>query len=220
MSLKLKTLGLAFATVLAMSAVAASAASAHVFHSEVEKTTITGTQVEKNKFTIAGQAVECATATFAASASEKTVSEIENVVPTYGTCTYGAELMTVTMEGCTYTLSSTTDANGDALTKINCPAGKHVTIDLSKGCKITLKEAAAANGTQTATGGVHYTNEGAGTARTVLIDLTATFKVSHDWTGEGAEPLSCKNIVGTGKLTGTVTVKGTSGGVQVGLWVE
>ncbi len=220
MTRNLKVLGLAVVAVLAMSAVAASAASAHVFHSEVEKTTITGAQVEKNKFTVAGQTVECATATFAASASEKTVTEVENVAPTYGTCNYGAETATVTMEGCTYTLSSTTDVNGDALTKVNCPAGKHITIDLAKGCKITVKEAAASNGTQTATGGVHYTNQGAGTTRDVLIDLTATVKVSHDWTGEGAEPLACKNIVGTGKLTGTVTVKGFNGAVQVGLWVE
>ncbi len=220
MSLKPKTLGLALVAVLAVSVVAASAASAHVFHSETGAATVTGTQVEKNKFTIAGQAFECSTATLAASTSEKTVSEIENVAPTYGTCNYGAQSATITMEGCTYTLSSTTDLNGDALTKIICPAGKHIKIDLELGCTITVKEALAANGTQTATGGVHYTNQGAGTTRDVLVDLTATFKLSHDWDGEGAEPLACKNIVGTGKLTGTITLKGTSGGVQVGLWVE
>jgi hypothetical protein len=219
MTRNLKALGLALLAVFAISAVSASAASAvtdHYTSPGFATSIVTGAQKEKNKFTVAGQAVECVTANFKATIKGESVEEIEKVEPTYTTCNYGALGATVDMNECTYTLSGVTDVNASAEThatvKVICGVGKHINITLSNGCDITVKEAAAANGTQTATNGVTYTNEEEETAegkkKDVLIKLTPTVKVSHDWTGAGEEPLSCKNIIGTGKLTGTVTVTG------------
>jgi hypothetical protein len=225
MTRKLKMLGVALLAASAISAVAASVASAvtHTIVSEVATTTLTGAQVEENKFTVVGQVIKCKSATFTATLSMKEQTEVTGIAPTYSECTYGANPMTVTMRGCTYVVNGLTDANGDALTKVNCPAGVHITMDIpALNCEITLKETAASNGTQTLIGGVKLTNQGEGTTRDILLDLTATFaKISRDYTGGGAEPAACSAATGSNlKLTGTITLTGQAGGVHTGIFFK
>ncbi len=224
MTRNFKILGIALLATVVMGATGASAASAHVFHSESVKTKLTGAQATKNKLTVAGLGVECTTATFIGSMSEKTQSEVQNIAPTYAGCVYGSNAATVSVNNCSFTLTSSTDATGDATTRVLCPTEKHIEIEVPAiSCIITLKDTSDSmnGGSQTATGGVHYTNEGAGTTRDTLIDLTATVKIDHDFI-KGVETIACKNVVGTAKLTGTVTVKGDEEGTptQVGIWVE
>jgi hypothetical protein len=193
----------------------------HTVESEKAATTVTGEQLEENKFTIAGQVVKCKKANFAATIGLKQ-TEVTGIAPTYAECTYGANPATVTMKGCTYSINGLTDANGDALTKVVCTGTNHITIDIPAiHCEITVKEAAAVNGSQTATGGVKLTNAGATTTRDITLDLTATVKVSRDFKpekeGEG-EPAACSSAQGTGKLTGSVTTTGSVSGAHVGIF--
>jgi hypothetical protein len=228
MTRNLKALGLVLVAVFAVSAMTASAAVAVTDHftSDVESTILTGAQKEKLKWTVAGQSIECEEANFKATIKGKLVEEIENIVPSFKVagCAYGTLTSTVELNGCTYTFSGVTHENAakelHATAKINCPEGKHINWKLSNGCDLTFKEAAAANGTQTGANGITYTNEeetieGA-KKKDILVKLTVTFKVSHDWTGEGAEPLICKNLVGSLKTTGTITFTGYEdlGGIE------
>jgi hypothetical protein len=223
MTRKLKKLGAALFAIFVMSAVFASVASAtnDLFHSELSETTLTGEQVTKNRFTLSGQAVECATAQFHAIMTGKEVSEVTGIVPTYESCTYAGGEAIVTMNGCTYTLTGATDANGDATAKIACPAGKHIEItSKAVACIITVKEKGSANGTQTAEEGVHYTNDGTGSTRGLLIDLTAKVKVTSD--SDPGEGVTCSTLTNaTGTLDGTITITGEEDvRDHVGVWTE
>jgi hypothetical protein len=211
---------------MALSAISVSASLAHTFHSESSPTKLTGVQVSKNKFAVAGQSVECSTATYQAFEPGKELLEVSIISPTYETCNYGANFAFVNMKGCYFSVSSITEWNavGEtyAVSWVKCAGGAAIGIEVPGiGCEIIVKETGAKNGTQTAASGVRYTNEGMGSQRDVNVSLAATVKVSHVFTKE-PHTIACTNIVGNGKLTGTVTVKGDKEltAEQTGIWVE
>jgi hypothetical protein len=212
-----KTLGVALMAVFAMSAVVASAASAtnDVFESEKVPVTLTGTQVAVNKFTLAGQAVECTGISVDATVTASPVSQITTGEPVYSGCTYAGGAATVHMNGCKYLLTGTTDVSGDAQVAIvDCPKEKHIAITSTAiNCTITVKAKGAIDGNQVAEEGVHYTNDGAGTTAGVLIDLTAKVKVTSEGgtNTKAGEPegVTCASLTNnTGTLDGTITVTG------------
>jgi hypothetical protein len=226
MTRKLRTLGLALVAILAMSAAVASTASAtnDVFEVEKESARLTGEQVFKNKFTLAGQSLECVTS-FVATVIFPPVAEIRTVEPIYDLCTYGENFATVKMNGCRYNLTGTTDANGDAQVSIvDCNAGSHIEFELRAiKCVVTVKEKLAANGNQVAAQGVHYTNDGAGTTRGLLIDFTAKLKVSSEPEFGQPEGVTCASLTNsTTTLDGSITVRGEELGTfnHVGLLVK
>jgi hypothetical protein len=216
MARMLKTLGAALMAVCAMGAVVVSGASAtnDVFRSERATTVLTGEQVEKIKFTLAGQAIECSVATFEATMAGASPSSVTTVLPHYGSCTYAGEEAVVNMHACRYNLTGITDASGDAqMSIVDCGTVIELTLKATK-CIVTV-------GNQTAEEGVHYTNDGAGGTRGILIDLTAKFKVTSVM--DPVEGVTCNILTNsTGTLDGTITFTGEEdpAGAHVGIWVE
>ena len=201
----LKTLGLAVMAMFALTAVAASAAQAIEFHSEIENTTITAsTEAGSNSvFDAAGASISCASGTFTGSQVAKT-SPTLTVTPAYSGCTFLEVLnVPVNMNGCQYTFS----ANGEvAVTGESCTA---ITFE-AKLCKVEV-------GKQGNLKEVTYTNAGTGTGR----DVTVTPHVTGiTYTSSGLCPKN--GTFSDGNYTsGNATAKGeNSKGVQVGVWVE
>jgi hypothetical protein len=72
MTRQAKTMGLAVAAMLAMSAVAPSAAQATMFEADTYTANVIGSQLGENEFEIeGGRAIKCSTATFAGEATEQ-----------------------------------------------------------------------------------------------------------------------------------------------------
>jgi len=85
----LKVLGLALGALFAMSAMMASAASAHVpavFHVEKVPANVTVTEKEKHKFTVTGQTVTCETAVFHGTDKEEFTPTSIKLEATYAEC--------------------------------------------------------------------------------------------------------------------------------------
>jgi hypothetical protein len=228
MTRNLKTLGLALLATFAMSAVLASAASAtnDVFRSESSPMIFKGEQVSTAKFTLAGQAVECTTASYEATATGTLATEIKTISPNLNGCTFGGGEAPIHLNGCKLNFTGTTDVNGDAQVSIvDCNAEKSIEVTLKAlQCIITLKAKGAADGNQVAEEGVRYTNDGAGATRGVLGDLTIKFKLSSTPEAGKGEGVTCASLTNnTGTLDGTVTITGQEDkveGAHVGLWTE
>lgn len=106
MTNKLKVLGLALVAVFAMSAVAASAASANQFMSEGNvETSISASQEGEHVFTVDGASVTCEVAEFNSTGPVASPATSVKVAPTYEECTaftfFTAKIQT---EGCYYNL--------------------------------------------------------------------------------------------------------------------
>jgi hypothetical protein len=224
----LKTLGLALLATFAMSAVLASVASAanDEFKSEEAPTVLTGEQIQKNKFTLAGQAVECNTVTFQGMMTTTPVSEVTTVVPNLGGCSFGGTEAIFNANGCRLRFTGITDASGDAQVSIvDCNTDKSLEFDL-KACKciLTAKEKGATDGNQVAEEGVRYTNDGTGTTRGVLADGTIKLRVTSEPEPGQSENITCASLTNsTGTLDGTVTVTGEETSApfnHIGVWAE
>ena len=201
----LKTLGLAVMAMFALTAVAASAAQAVEFHSEIENTTITAkTEAGSNSvFDAAGASISCASGTFTGTQAAK-ASPTLTVTPAYSGCTFlGVLNVPVNMNGCQYTFN----ANGEvAVTGASCTA---ITFEAEL-CKVevgkqgNLKEAT-------------YTNIGTGTGREVTVTPHVT---GITYTSSGLCPKTGEFSDGN-YTSGNAIAKGeNSKGVQVGVWVE
>jgi hypothetical protein len=209
----IRTLGAALMAALAISAVAASVASAtnDVFEAEKSPIILTGEQVEKNKFTLAGQATECTTVTFKAMMTSTPVTEVKTVEPTLGGCTFGGGAAEIHLNGCKLNFNGITDASGDAQASVvDCNAGRHIEITLKAiKCILTVKGKGASDGNQIAEEGVHYTSDGTGTTKGMLVDGTVKLKLTSAPEGGQAEGVTCASLTNTtGTIHGTVTVTG------------
>ena len=205
----LKALGIALVAVFAMSALAASSASAVVKHhfdstSTTENTWVTGEDHEgANKFITPAGAITCKEVHYYGTQAGNTVTAV-TVTPKYGECTSPVGPVTVTNEGCQYLLTGETDENGHAQVHMECgEKGRiHLTFQEIK-CDQELKS-------QTLSG-VHYTNaETPGKPHEVT--LHNTFKNIH-YTNVSTGFGGCFLLGGAGTFAnaeyiGTVTVRG------------
>ena len=143
----IKALGLAFLAMAAIGALAASVAQAqevwpvHIT-TEEDKAVITG-HAENEVLTVGAQTVQCKTATLegtvkqATHASQLTATEI-HATPTYQECTgFGGIAVTVQMNGCTYTIVSTTTKLTAEGGVTGCTPEKQIVIK-SQICTITI----------------------------------------------------------------------------------
>jgi hypothetical protein len=155
----LKAFGLALIAVFALSAVAASGASAadHEFTSNSQNglTDLTGETEEGVKPTLsaAGIEVECEKGTYAGTVEGNSVGEV-TVHPTYdGPCkTSISENVDVNTDGCDYKLTGETNEEGDAKVYIECTEGHDITIhDTTFGIVMHI-------GAQGPLTGAHYNN--------------------------------------------------------------
>ena len=215
-----KLLGTALLAILALSAVAATMASADEFHSEKELTTLTAKQESGvggvNILKTTAGSAECKTATFHATVNKKTTTTI-TATPIYKECTCIGIVCTVNMNECDYLLHITpANVQTQGSADLVCPGVKEVTLESAK-CIIHIKP-------QTDLTTITYTNSGVpgGNTREITLDLNITnIAYSHTKVGEGIG--SCTSGTGTtGSLTGKVEVTGEedSGPNHVGIWVE
>lgn len=200
MNRKIKTLGLALLTTLALTAVMASTASAN-FTSSAAHTVLSGSQVESHKFT-AGTgigAINCTTVSFsgtAAASSEPT----QVVTPTYANCKDSlGRTVDVNTSSAEYMFTSTA---GKGLFHI---IGGHITITVtgSTNCVITITA-------QNNKNNVAYTQEG-----NHLKYATGTNNIHTHISGGGfacgTESKTCTN----GTYTGTTLMKGDGGVAKI-----
>ena len=192
MNRKLKTLGLVLASVFAMSAIGASAASAAEFHSEVHPQSVSGTQTTSHVFTTDAGTVTCKKATFSGTTSAST-SATQTLTPDYNECTaFGFTNVPVHENGCAYIFN----ANGTS--EVECPSGKKIEIT-APFCTTSIGPQHFASGSHT------YHNE-----TSILWGFyrktTHTTKMAYN---------ECGTNKTNGTYTGNTDIKGASGKVWV-----
>ena len=212
----LKALGMTLVALFAMSAMMASAVSAHtpaVFHVEEVPALITATQKEEHKFTVTGQTVTCVTAVFHGTATELTPTSIL-LEATYANCKAEPLGNTATVTGfgkigeagkCWYEVN----ASGAAALKCN---GGDVTVDAGP-CVVHVPAQPFASG-------VTYSTEVIKTSG--KHDLTVGFNIENieaSHTDGFLCPFGSSGTVKGAKLEGasTATAKSDPGGVDLDL---
>lgn len=209
----LKTLGLALLATFAMSAVAASAASANPqFHTEVEDTTLTGSQgmVVANILTTDLGEMKCKVVQFHGTMEPLTTTTM-TLAPKYEQCKLGEENAVVTVNGCRYLfhLGENTEVF-EAKMDIECPMGQKLEIHIPE-CTTTIPPQA---GLQEAT----FTNAGEGTTRGLVADLNIS---EIHYVEHGEQCASQTETTENGTYTGKILVKGEVAEEEhVGIWVE
>lgn len=207
---RLRVLGVSCVAVFAMSAVAASAASASFFNAETYPVTIGGSQVGTNVFKTSAGSVECAKATFSGKQSAK--SETVEITPTYSECkAFGFVSATVTFGTCKYNFHAGTGTGSSSVGTVDIvPTGCGPIVIKASICEVTIPA-------QTGKSSVTYTTVGAGKTRE--IEISAAVKKIKYTAGAG-----CPGGAGTkedGEYTGKAKVKGTNGsGVQEGIFIS
>ena len=160
----LKVLGLALVPVMALTAVAASSASAlTAFTSEKAPVQLTATQEGNHVFDAAGNFITCKKASFSGTSSSTSVATI-TFSGTYSECTFFGVAVTVNMNGCAYVFH----ANGEV--DVECPTGKSIIFKatiLGSFCEVSV---GPQNGLKTAT----YANIGTETTREVTMTPNIT----------------------------------------------
>ncbi len=158
MTRNFKVLGLAITAVLAMSAVWAMSAQAAVPSIECTPEagrnvcTVTGREINTHTFTVQRGNVRCAS-TFHATIN-RNVTSVSRVRATYTGCRAYGVAANVNMGTCTYTMTSTEDAEHKATVDVVCPEAGSIIIDApSIPCRITV-------GPQTGLRHIAFTNEG------------------------------------------------------------
>jgi hypothetical protein len=195
MTSKLKALGLALVAVFAMSAVAASAASAQngIFTSDGPATLIgtpTGTEVE-NSITAFGKTVTCPKVIYTGHKANVTPHEAipsgateVTLTPHFGVCAMGAFPVTVDMNGCDFVIAiKETTGVADQYnlhTTVKCPAGQHLVVTAFTNaaghtantpfCNLTLTENAAGYAGLKQTDTTNSTLDVTGTIEGMVLD--------------------------------------------------
>jgi len=204
----LKALGLALVAVFAMSAIAASAASALEFTATNGNYPVkfSGTQpaAEPHAFTADGFTTECKVAEF--NGTQKAKSSTSSATPTYKECEVagsgGFLSATVTMNGCEYVFDVSGGAN--ATVDLVCPAGKDVTIDAGS-CVIHIAPFENKSHVNMSNNKPHI--DAKPTVSGIHAVLTDAFLC----------PFEGNTTTTTGTLTGgPVTLKGENEGIDVG----
>lgn len=209
----IKALGLGLLAALAVSAVAAPTASANPkFHSEFAGIFLTGGQtgIVANVLTTDLGEMKCNVVNFTGTQAPMTTTTM-TLKPIYDECQMAGENAVVTLNGCRYTfhLEEQTEPV-EARMGIECPMGQELEIDTPE-CTITIPP-------QSPLKEVTFTNEGAGTTRSVIADLNVS---GLHYVEHGAGCASQKQTTENGTYTGAITVKGEdSEENHVGIWVE
>jgi hypothetical protein len=172
-----KAMGLVAVAVLALSATAASGASAaEKFHSSIENTFVHAEQEGTNVFTVNSRTVTCTTATFSGeSKGKETAAGVFStttltVHPKYENCTAFGLPATVTTEGCNYEFLEPAGTTPTLTGNLNlvCETGKSIIINVNSGtCTVTV-------GTQNGLSSVSYTTETVGGHEQVKVAANVT----------------------------------------------
>ncbi len=208
-----KTLGITLLASFAVSSAAASAASATPqFHSEAGNTTLTGSQgaIEANVLTMDFGAMKCGIATFTGKMVAATSTTLA-LKPKYEKCKTAGITTDVTENECAYVfhLGENTETL-EAKMDLQCPDGKQLEIHAGF-CTIKVPPQA---GLQQVT----FTNEGEGSTRRIIADLSISgFQYVEHNPPCAADTLETEN----GAYSGEITLGGENGAQEhVGIWVS
>ena len=214
----LKVLGIAMAAIFAMSAVAASMATAEELTLESSPSALAGSQIAEfnNILNVAGSgAIKCKTANYSAASVSSGVTTV-SVTPTYSGCeALGFAGSEIHMNGCTYLLHLASGENTTVTADIVCPAGAEITVTaISVGttkCTIHIPP-------QTNLPHIIVTNIGSGATRELELHLTVGPISTSETPGTGLG--KCAAATGAGELIGTVKVTASKGGVHDGIFLS
>jgi hypothetical protein len=216
MTRTLKALGLALLAACALSAVAASSASAATDFitcgtPQISSCDITGTGSATFGTKSSSLSVTCTSEVYSAKAESPT--ENATVTPTYSGCTAFGSNATVDTTGCTYLIrgstTSTTNTSGGSrgntlASDVRCTAGNSIKVT-GAGCTISIT--GSAGGLNQGLHGIKVDTEGAGTTD----DLKLTVEVDGIHYTTSGFLCGAAGLPGTGTdgtLTGTATAKG------------
>jgi hypothetical protein len=209
----LGNLGLSLVAIFAIAAVTASAALAvPQFHTEMEDTTLTGSQGQNlaNILTFDLGEMKCKVVKFDGTQQPEVATTL-TLKPTYEECKLAGVNAKVTPNGCGYLfhLGENTETF-EAKMDIECPDAKKVEIDTPE-CKITIPP-------QAGLGSVKFTNEGAEATRAIIADLNIS---GFHYVEDGAGCANPEETTTNGTYTGEITVKGENAAEEhKGIWVE
>jgi hypothetical protein len=128
---KIKTLGLTLVAIFALTAVAASAASAHEVTAGAYEANVSAEQTNTNTLSNGVREVSCANATLTGALTAASPSL--TITPVYTNCTGNAGVTaTIDMNGCTYILTPTAASGiaNNASIKVNCTGTNEINITI------------------------------------------------------------------------------------------
>jgi hypothetical protein len=128
---KIKTLGLTLVAILALTAVAASAASAHEVTAGAYEANVSGEQTNTNTLSNGVREVSCANATLTGALTAASPSL--TITPVYTNCTGNAgTTATIDMNGCTYILVPTAASGiaNNASVTVNCTGTNEINVTI------------------------------------------------------------------------------------------
>jgi hypothetical protein len=215
----LKVMASSLAVLLGLAVAGAPAAAAHEFHVEVKPAILGGVIGGPSFFENTSNAsrVKCKNPLPSGTTTATVLSEIR-VHPSYAKCTIDETETTVEVKttGCDYIWSGATNAEGRGGFSISCEAGKSIEVVVPGLCTAKF-------GSQKATGGVTFDNEGE-----FLPHRRVRVTVSAGGLVYATSGFFCSMFFGNGKdgvITGPFVVEAFKdlegvAGEQVDFWVE
>lgn len=195
---RISGLCLSIVAVLGVAAVFTASASAigEKFHTEIEPTVLTGTNVGEDTFTVGTFSVKCLATVVSGTWATKT-PETMTLHPTYTGCTnQKSETVGITTTGCNLVYWSERLSGNDAKVEVECAVNQKVLI-AAPGCTLEI-------GGQVTNVGAIYENGLFGAEKVPDITVKSTFEAAFTKNG-----LFCGAIVGNkGTFTASTTVKG------------
>ncbi len=216
----LKVLGLTLIAMLAMSAIAANAASADLLYAESTPATLTGSQEGTDELRVHAGAVKCSTIKYTGTTSAFGTSQI-SLTPSFSGCTFVGLVATVNMNGCSYLFHFNFESgNTTGSTDIVCPFEKEITITAPKlGTAKCIIHIPAQFGLGVWFSGI---NVGSGTTREVTLKLSYN-ALSYSQTAGTAETGNCatadKTFGGTYEGRALLTGENAAGTAHVGIFL-
>lgn len=215
----LKALGLSLLAALALSGLAASAASAEffVFTSEAEETTLSGEQVGTSTLKADAGSLTCESATFKGEMEQEGAVELA-LTPAYKACTFAGFPAEVAMHSCHYLFRvvAREGSTNKADAVIDCEeAGDKITVT-SKASGVT--KCTVDIGEQEGLNEVKFESEGSPQKAKAIINLSGIKYDQTAGTGLGACVKAEKTTTGT--YTGTAAIKDLQGETQMNLKLE
>ena len=216
----LKVLGLTLIAMLAVSAVAVSAASADLLYGETTPATLTGSQEGTDVLSVHGGFVKCTTVKYTGTTTAFGMSQI-TVTPSFSGCTFSGLTATVNMNGCDYLVQfNLTAGNTTGSTDIVCPFENEITITAPKlGTAKCIVHIPAQFGLGVGFSGA---NVGSGATREVTLKLSYN-ALRYSQTAGTAETGNCatadKTIGGTYEGRALLTGENAAGTAHVGIFL-
>jgi hypothetical protein len=205
---KIKILGLTLVAIFALTAVAASAASAHEVTAGAYEANVSGEQTTTNTLSNGVREVTCANATFTGALTAAAPSI--TFVPVYTNCTGNASTTaTIDMNGCDYIVTPTAASGiaNNASVTVNCTGTNEITITIWATGKAHTEAKLCTLGVPHQTVLAKYTNTANG------IDLVFAANTLTVKRLEGTAVNCGKESTTAGTYTGTVAATAKHAGV-------